>query len=267
MVESEFESALREAAAGSDQARRRVYELLAQASLHVETAGPPDILRGGLTLATRTRAGSIEMAVFTSLERALAWNPRADIYRAHAPASWIFSEAQRLGCTAVWINPPECEIRRADFPALAQRLVPGLSPVIAPSLPAARAAPAPAPAPVSEPSKPVPAPAPPAAPRNGAPKMSAPRGLIPGEARTYLAIVLKSVKEISAAYFFDLTMPGEPRMLCLGLRIDLPPAERDEFLEGIEQLADIPGLLNGVAACPLNDEMLATARKVGVPIL
>lgn len=268
MAESELEQALDEAAEGNSRARRRVYELLAQASLYVEPARRPE--PGGATLSTSSRVGGLEMAAFTSLAQTLARDMDSDIRWVHAPASWIFSEALRLGCAAVWINPPQCEIPRADFSALANGRVPEASSLIAAAPPAP--APAPAAASASVPEKPVPVSAPTAKPRLGAPakaapKILAPRGRIPDEAGVYLEIALASVNEIEAAYFFDLLMPGEKRMLCLGLRIDLPPARWEEFIAGIEQLADIPGFPDGVAACPLNDEMLAAAEKVGVQIL
>lgn len=258
MAESALEQAVREAAAGGSQARRRVYELLTQDSLYVEASHPPG---GAVVLSTTTKGGRLEMSVFTSMESALACNPDADAYRAHAPASWIFFEAKRLGCAAVWINPPQCEILSADFTALANGLVPDDAP---------KALPVPT---LRQPASVPPAPMPPefmpraTVPAEDAPTILAPSVPIPGEAQAYLPIALGAVKEVSAAYFFDLIMPGEPRMLCLGLRLDLPSYEWNGFVEAIEQLDDIPGFPNGVAVCPLSDVMLAEAGKVGVKVL
>ncbi len=283
MAESALEQAVREAAAGGSQARRRVYELLAQDSLYVEASHPPG---GAVTLSTATKGGRLEMSVFTSMESALRSNPDAEAYRVHAPSSWIFLEAKRLGCAAVWINPPQCEILSADFAALASGLVPGDAPKIVSvstqrlplfvppaSVPPASVPPVPAP-PV--PAPPVPAPPalrpPPFVPRPSVPQEDAPVILAPGnpvpkEALDYLPVAMGAVAEVSAAYLFDLVMPGEPRMLCLGLRIDLPSSEWNGFIEAIDQLDEIPGFPNGVAVYPLNDEMLETAREVGVKIL
>ncbi|MEQ1919786.1 MAG: hypothetical protein ABL955_11355, partial [Elusimicrobiota bacterium] len=99
------------------------------------------------------------------------------------------------------------------------------------------------------------------------PTALAPSGRIPGETQYYLLGALKTVPKITAAYFFDLVMPGEPRMLCLGLRIDLPSADWNAFIDAIDQLDEIPGLPNGVAVYPLNDELLETAREVGIKVL
>lgn len=254
---------MREAAAGGSQARRRVYELLAQDSLYVEASHPPG---GAVVLSTTTKGGRLEMSVFTSMEKALTSNPDAEAYRAHAPASWIFFEAKRLGCAAVWINPPQCEILSADFTALAGGLIPGDPPKAAPA--STQRLPLFVP-PASAPSAPMPPPFVPRAsvPPEDAPVILAPTGPIPSEAQAYLPAALGAVAKISAAYFFDLIMPGEPRMLCLGLKIDLPSAEWNVFIEAITQLDEIPGFPNGVAVYPLNDEMLATAREVGVKVL
>lgn len=64
-------------------------------------------------------------------------------------------------------------------------------------------------------------------------------------------------------------MPPEDaaRTLCLGLRIELPSAEWNAFIEAIDRPDGIPGFPNGVAVYPLNDEMLATACEVGVKVL
>ena len=252
MAESALEQAVSEVAAGGHQARRRVYELLAQDSLYVEASKPSREPGDAVKLTTATKGGRLEMSVFTSTASALAFDPREEIYRAHAPASWIFLEAQRLGCAVVWINPPQCEIQSADFAALAKGLVPGDSP---------KAAPVPTP--------PLPKVTAPTAsvPRADAPVILAPSGRVPGEAQAYLATALGSVAEITAAYFFDLIMPGEPRMLCLGLKINLPSAEWNAFVEAINQLDIIPGFPNGVAVCPLSDEMLAAAFDVGIKVL
>ena len=249
MADSALEQAVREAAAGGRQARRRVYELLAQDSLYVEASKPSGEPGSVVKLSTTTKGGRLEMSVFTSMECALAYDPNEETYRAHAPSSWIFLEAQRLGCAVVWINPPQCEIQSADFAALAKGLVPGEPP---------KAAPAPTPPP-SVPAAIVP-------PADG-PTALAPSGRIPGETQYYLLGALKTVPKITAAYFFDLVMPGEPRMLCLGLRIDLPSADWNAFIDAIDQLDEIPGLPNGVAVYPLNDELLETAREVGIKVL
>lgn len=262
MAESALEQAVREAAAGGSQARRRVYELLAQDSLYVEASHPPG---GAVVLSTSTKGGRLEMSVFTSRESALTSNPDVEAYRAHAPASWIFFEAKRLGCAAVWINPPQCEILSADFTALASGLVPGDSPKAAavPTqrlplfVPPAAVPPAPMPPPFV-PRAPV--------PQEDAPAILAPNNPIPKEALDYLPDALGAVAEVSAAYLFDLVMPGEPRMLCLGLRIDLPSSEWNAFIEAIDQLDEIPGFPYGVAVYPLNDEMLAVAVEVGVKV-
>jgi len=230
---SELEQALDEAAEGSGRTRRRVYELLTQASLYVEPAGRPE--QGLLTLSTAARAGAVEMTAFTSLAQTLARDMDIDIRWARAPATWIFSEAIRLGCAAVRLNPPQFEIPSADLPALAAGRVPDFD---------SRKANQPA-----------------------APKVLEPRGPIPVEAGTYLEVALGGVNEVTAAYLFDLVLPGEQPMLCLGLRLDLPPERWDDFVASIEQLAEIPGFPDGVAACPLNDEMLAAAEKAGVKIL
>jgi hypothetical protein len=258
VAESALEQAVREAAAGGAQARRRVYELLAQDSLYVEASHSPG---DAVVLSTVTKAGRLEMSVFTSMESALTCNPDVDAYRAHAPASWIFFEAKRLGCAAVWINPPQCEILSADFTALANGLVPDDSPKAVPA-PTQRL-------PLFVPPAPMPPPFVPRAsvPAEDAPIILAPSGTIPGEAQAYLPTALGAVAEISGAYFFDLVMPGEPRMLCLGLKIDLPSAEWNAFVEAISQLDDIPGFPNGVAVYPLSDEMLAVACEVGVKVL
>lgn len=264
MAESALEQAVREAAAGGSQARRRVYELLAQDSLYVEASHPPGDV---VVLSTVTKGGRLEMSVFTSMESALTCNPDIDAYRAHAPASWIFFEAKRLGCAAVWINPPQCEILSADFTALASGLVPGDAPKVVPTqrlplfVPPASAPPAP--------SAPVPPPFVPRAsvPQEDAPVILAPNNPVPQEALAYLPGALGAVAEVSAAYLFDLVMPGEPRMLCLGLKIELPSSEWNGFIEAIDQLDEIPGFPYGVAVYPLNDEMLGVACEVGVKVL
>ena len=261
MAESALEQAVREAASGGSQARRRVYELLAQDSLYVDATKPSGEPGDAVKLSTTTRGGRLEMAVFTSTESALAHNPNEDAYRVHAPSSWIFLEAQRLGCAVVWINSPQCEIQSADFAALAKGLVPGDEPKAAPT-------PAPPVPPKEAPSAPPKAaPSVPSLPEEGAPVILAPSGRVPGEAQAYLATALGAVPEISAAYFFDLIMPGEARMLCLGLRLNLPSAEWNGFVEAINQLDVIPGFPNGVAVCPMSEGMFASACDVGIKVL
>lgn len=268
MAESELERAVREAVAGGSQARRRVYELLAQDSLYVEASHPPG---GAVTLSTTTKGGRLEMSVFTSMESALTCNPDVDAYRAHAPSSWIFLEAKRLGCDVVWINPPQCEILSTDFTALASGLVPGDAPKAA-VVPTQRlplfVPPASVP-PVLAPPAPMPPPFVPRAsvPPDDEPIILAPNNPVPKEALAYLPGALGAVTEVSAAYLFDLVMPGEPRMLCLGLKIDLPSSEWNGFIEAIDRLDEIPGFPYGVAVYPLNAEMLAVAIEVGVKVL
>lgn len=258
MADGALEQTVLEAVAGSGQARRRVYELLAQESLYVDAARPSGQDGGGVALSTTTKGGRLEMSVFTSIERALAYNPNDDAHRVHAPATWIFSEALRLGCAVAWINSPQFEISSADFGALAQGLVPGESP---------KAVPAPVPAPAPSQPTPVPPKFAPLPPREDGPTVLAPSGRIPGAAQYYLSGSLLAMPLIVAAYFFDLVMPGEPRMLCLGLRLDLPSSEWNAFIDSIDQLDEIPGFPDGVAVYPLNDELLATAREVGIKIL
>ena len=169
MAEGALEQAVREAAAGGSQARRRVYELLVQDSLYVEASKPSREPGDAVKLSTATKDGRLEMSVFTSMDSALAYDPNEETYRAHAPASWIFWEAQRLGCAVVRINPPQCEIASADFAALAKGLVPG------------------------DPPKALPAPTPPtpvsieSVPPEDAPVILAPSGRVPGEAQAHLA--------------------------------------------------------------------------------
>ena len=207
----------------------------------------------------------------SSMESALTCNPDVEAYRAHAPSSWIFLEAKRLGCDVVWINPPQFEVLSTDFAALANGLVPGDSPKVA-AVPTQRlplfVPPASVPA-VSAPPALMPPPfvPRPSVPQEDAPVILAPGNPVPKEALDYLPVAMGAVAQVSAAYLFDLVMPGEPRMLCLGLRIDLPSSEWNGFIEAIDQLDEIPGFPNGVAVYPLNDEMLETAREVGVKIL
>ena len=263
MAESALEQSVREAVAGGSQARRRVYELLAQDSLYVEASHPPG---GAVVLSTATKGGRLEMSVFTSMESALTCNPDVDAYRAHAPASWIFFEAKRLGCAAVWINPPQCEILSADFTALASGLVPDDAPKAVP-VPTLRQPLFVPPASVQPTVVPPPFVPRESVPQEDAPAILAPYNPVPKEALAYLPDALSALAEVSAAYLFDLVMPGEPRMLCLGLRIDLPSSEWNGFIEAIDQLDEIPGFPYGVAVYPLNDEMLGVACEVGVKVL
>ena len=256
MAESPLEQAVSEAAGGSGQARRRVYELLAQNALYVDAPKPSGEPGDPVKLSTTTRSGRREMSVFTSIECALAYNPDEDAYRVHAPASWIFFEARRLECAVAWIDSPRFEIPSADFAALAQGLVPGEPPKAAPAQ--TQTPPASVPPPF------VPRASPP--PEDG-PAVLSPSGRIPGAAQYYLSGSLLAMPIILAAYFFDLVMPGEPRMLCLGLRLDLPTEQWNSFIDAIDQLDEIPGFPDGVAVYPLNGEQLETAREVGVKIL
>lgn len=255
---SALEEAVCQAVAGSVQARRRLYELLAQESLYVDAfhSSEPG---GAVVLSTTTRSGKLEMAVFSSMDCALACNPDADAYRVYAPAIWLFSEAQRLGCAKVWIDLPQCEIQSTDFAALSKGLVPGDLPNSVPVQAESRPAPAPPPF--------VPrTPAPPPPPEDG-PAILAPSGRVPGEAQAYLERALRAISKITAAYFFDLVMPGEAPLLCLGLRIDLPSSEWNAFVDAAVQFDEIPGLPNGVAVYPLSEEMFETAREVGIKVL
>jgi hypothetical protein len=260
MSESDLGQAVREAIGGSSQARRRTYELLAQESLYVD-AFPPSEPGGAVLLWTTIRGGRREMSVFTSMDSALTCNPDFDAYRVHAPASWIFLEAQRLGCAVVWIDSPQFEIQSPNFAALAKGLVPGDSPKVVPVQ--AQSQPAPVPPPFVPRTPVAQTPLPP----EDAPRILPPSRAIPSEAQAYLPGALRGMPKISAAYFFDLLLPGEPPMLCLGLRIDLPSSEWNAFVDAIDRLDDIPGFPNGVAVYPLNDELLEMAREVGVKVL
>ncbi len=260
MPDNALEQAVREAVGGNTQARRRTYELLAQESLYVD-ASPASEPGGAVVLWTTIRDGRREMSVFTSMDSALSRNPDLDAYRVHAPASWIFLEAQRLGCALVWIDSPQFEIKTPDFTALAMGLVPGDAPKVAPV--PAQSPPAPVPPPFVPRTQVAQAPLPP----EDEPRILPPSRPIPAEAQAYLPGALRAVPKISAAYFFDLLLPGEPPMLCLGLRIDLPSAEWNAFIDAIDRLDDIPGFPDGVAVYPLNDESLEMAREVGSKVL
>ena len=274
MAESALELAVREAVGGSGQARRRVYELLAQESLYVDASHPAGQETGSVVLSTTTRGGKLEMAVFSNMDCALAYNPDAEAYRVHAPASWIFSEALRLGCAQVLLDSPQCVIESAEFAALAKGLVPGEPPKSVPvqtpiqpvSVPPPFVPSTPTPPP-TEPPRFVPRATAPTPPPEDGPTIRAASGRVPGEAQFYFPGALRTRPQISAAYLFDLIMPGEAPMLCLGLKIDLPSAEWNAFIDSIDSLDEIPGLPNGVAVYPLNDEMLETAREVGISVL
>ncbi|MBI4375050.1 MAG: SseB family protein [Elusimicrobia bacterium] len=234
----DLRKALRDAAGGSAGSRgRRIYTALVKSKLHLQTSGPPEADGRVGFVAIRSPDGRTGLAAFTDIQSARVWKSEKGTHWAQVNATWLFEMALGAGFDVIVLNPPGpgmWEVERDEFEALSQGQVPD-----------------------SEPRQ----------DQLIRVEIAAPKQPIPAETLSYLKGTLSQRPEISAAYFVTIALGSRKPALCLALRLELPSESWTDFIQGLSELSDVPGLPDGFNVSPLSDEMLPGAEKFGLVVL